>query len=134
MERISDFKTFSANSAEKAAVRLSEENEVKRSEIAEKVKAVLNEMEISSLTDLSEEQKQDFIDRLFTEKEVEEIVEDDAKVDSDEEFTEYATTLLKKAFGEEYDEEKASNTITGIIKKYDGDYGAMVGALQSSLD
>ena len=57
----------------------------------------------------------------------------EAEVSSDEEFAEYATTVLQKAFGEDFDEAKAQEVIDGLISKYSGDYGAMVGALQSSL-
>lgn len=56
------------------------------------------------------------------------------EVSSDAEFKEYATTVLKKAFGTDYDEAKATEVIDGLTKKYEGDYGAMVGALQKSLD
>jgi hypothetical protein len=55
------------------------------------------------------------------------------KVSSDAEFKEYATTILKKAFGADYDEAKATEVVDGLISKYKGDYGAMVGALTSSL-
>ena len=56
------------------------------------------------------------------------------EVSSDAEFKEYATTILKKAFGDKFDETEANKVIDGLTKKYEGDYGAMVGALQSSLD
>jgi hypothetical protein len=57
----------------------------------------------------------------------------EAEIKSDDEFKEYAETVLKKAFGEDYDEAKAGEVINGLTSKYSGDYGAMVGALQSSL-
>jgi Zn ribbon nucleic-acid-binding protein len=69
---------------------------------------------------------------LFT-REVTESVVTEAKINSDEEFKEYATTVLQKAFGEDYDEAKANEVIDGILAKVDGDYGAAVGMLTSSL-
>ena len=57
----------------------------------------------------------------------------EAEIKSDEEFKEYATTILKKAFKDKFDEEKANKTIEGILKKVDGDYGAAVGTIQASL-
>ena len=57
----------------------------------------------------------------------------EAEVNSDEEFTEYAQGVLKSAHGENYDEKKAMETIEGILKKADGDYGAAVGMLTSGL-
>ena len=57
----------------------------------------------------------------------------EAEVTSDEEFKEYATTVLQKAFGKEYDDAKAQEVISGILSKSDGDYGAAVGILTSSL-
>ena len=57
----------------------------------------------------------------------------EAEVKSDEEFQEYAFTVLKKAFGEEFDEEKAQEVVDGILSKSNGDYGTAVGTLTSSL-
>jgi hypothetical protein len=57
----------------------------------------------------------------------------EAEIKSDEEFTEYANTVLQKAFGEDFDEAKAKEAIDGILSKSDGDYGAAVGILTSSL-
>ena len=60
-------------------------------------------------------------------------VNEGKEIKSDSEFKEYAQTVLKKAFGDKYDEEKAMKTAEGILKKSDGDYGAAVGMLTSSL-
>ncbi len=57
----------------------------------------------------------------------------EAEVTSDEEFKEYAFSVLKKAFGDDFDEAKAQEVVDGLISKNSGDYGAMVGALKSSL-
>jgi len=57
----------------------------------------------------------------------------EAEVKSAEEFAEYAMTVLKQAFGDDFDEAKAQEVIDGLTSKYGEDYGAMVGALQSSL-
>lgn len=57
----------------------------------------------------------------------------EADINSDEEFKEYAFTVLKKAFGEDFDEAKAQEAIDGILSKSDGDYGSAVGMLTSSL-
>lgn len=54
-------------------------------------------------------------------------------ITSDEQFKEYAEAVLKKAFGDEYDEDKAQEVVDGLTSKYSGDYGAMIGALTSSL-
>jgi hypothetical protein len=64
---------------------------------------------------------------------VKESVVTEAEIKSDEEFTEYANTVLQKAFGEDFDEAKAKEAIDGILSKSDGDYGAAVGILTSSL-
>ena len=67
------------------------------------------------------------------ENNVAESVVTEAEVNSDEEFVEYANTVLKQAFGEEFDEAKAKKVIDGILAKADGDYGTAVGMLTSSL-
>jgi hypothetical protein len=60
-----------------------------------------------------------------------EINEED--ITSDDQFKEYAMTVLKDAFKEEFDETKAEEVVKGILGKCDGDYGAAVGMLTSSL-
>jgi hypothetical protein len=67
-------------------------------------------------------------------EEVEESTVTEAEVNSDEEFMEYAMTVLKKAHGDNFDEAKAKETAEGILSKVNGDYGAAVGILQSSLN
>ena len=57
----------------------------------------------------------------------------EAEINSDAEFKEYAEKVLKKAFGDKYDEETATATIKGILKKADGDYGAAIGMLTSGF-
>ena len=62
-----------------------------------------------------------------------ESVVNEAEIKSDEEFQEYAFTVLKKAFGDDFDEAKGQEIVDGILSKSDGDYGAAVGMLTSSL-
>ena len=57
----------------------------------------------------------------------------EAEVKSDEDFMEMAMAIYKEAFGEDFDEAKAKEAAEGMLKKADGDYGAAVGMLQSSL-
>ena len=64
-------------------------------------------------------------------KEAVEFNEEDIK--SDDQFKEYAMTVLKDAFKDDFDEAKANDVIKGILGKVDGDYGAAIGMLTSSL-
>jgi hypothetical protein len=59
------------------------------------------------------------------------IKEEDVKSEAD--FKEYAMAVLKKAHPDDFDKDKANDTINGILKKCDGDYGAAIGMLTSSL-
>lgn len=63
----------------------------------------------------------------------EEGVTNEAEVKSDEDFKEYAFSVLQQAFGDKFDEEKAQEVVDGLLGKHGEDYGAAVGALQSSL-
>ena len=67
------------------------------------------------------------------EEAVEEATISEKEIKSDAEFEEYATAILKQAHGDKFDEAKAKEVIDGLKSKYSGDYGAMVGALQSSM-
>jgi hypothetical protein len=63
----------------------------------------------------------------------ESIVNEGKEIKSESEFKEYAMGLLKKAHPDDFDEEKANATVDGILKKCDGDFGAAVGMITSSL-
>jgi len=58
---------------------------------------------------------------------------EEKEIKSADEFKEYAMAILKDAFGDDFDETKATETADGLLKKYGEDYGAMVGALQSTM-
>ena len=69
-----------------------------------------------------------------TEKINEEAIKiEEAEIKSDEDFMEYAMAIYKKAFGDDFDEAKAKEAAEGMLKKSDGDYGAAIGMLQSSI-
>ena len=65
--------------------------------------------------------------------EVNETEVNEEEIKSDDEFKEYAMSVLKKAFGTDFDEAKAGEVVDGILKKCGDDYGACVGMLTSSL-
>lgn len=59
------------------------------------------------------------------------------KIDNKEEFAEYVNKILKKAHGEEFDQEIATKMIDDIaaeVEKGDLDWGGAVGKVQASLD
>ena len=60
-------------------------------------------------------------------------VNEKAEIKSADEFKEYAMAILKDAHGDKFDEGKAKEVADGLIDKYGEDYGAMVGALQSTM-
>jgi len=58
----------------------------------------------------------------------------EAEIKSDDQFKEYAFTVLKKAFGDKFDQAEAQKVVDGLLTKKEGDdYGALVGRLTSSL-
>jgi hypothetical protein len=73
------------------------------------------------------------VEKEEDEEESEEEVTNEAEVKSDEDFKEYAFSVLGQAFGDKFDEEKAQEVVDGLLDKHGDDYGAAVGALQSSL-
>jgi len=57
----------------------------------------------------------------------------EAEINTDEEFKEYAFTVLKKAFQKDFDEDKANDVVDGILTSSEGDYGVAIGMLVKSL-
>ena len=104
------------------------------------------------ITDVVKGEGDDLADATEIVKEEEEVLPDDsiaekfrklannklgkvneAEIKSADQFKEYAMKMLKDAFGADFDETKATETADGLIDKYGEDYGAMVGALQSTM-
>ena len=122
--------------AEEEGIEVKEE-EVTEDEIEIKVDGDY-EIEVEKEDDGEEESEEE----VPAEEEKEEVEEADtveapevneAEVKSDEDFKEYAFSVLGKAFGDKFDEEKAQEVVDGLLDKHGDDYGAAVGALQSSL-
>lgn len=60
-------------------------------------------------------------------------ISENGQINSADEFKEYAKVVLKEAHGDDYDESIADKTISGLLDKYDNNYGAMIGALTSGF-
>ena len=194
MEKLHDFNSFSQFRKNQQTAKLEEEREAKRASSAQSFKDLLSEYGVSEISELNDEDKAAFFERLKENSSSEDVsymidrleeayveegnafgaaraeaiangdseftvdgetypVEDvdaedkenaeefagesnevnEAEVTSDEEFAEYAKSVLQKAFGDDFDEAKAQETIDGILSKAEGDYGAAVGMLQSAL-
>ena len=118
--------------AEEEGIEVKEE-EVTEDEIEIKVDGDY-EIEVEKEDDEEEESEEAPAEEEGEEEEVaEEGVTNEAEVKSDEDFKEYAFAVLGKAFGDKFDEEKAQEVVDGLLDKHGDDYGAAVGALQSSL-
>ena len=110
------------------AEEFANEEEVTEDEIEIKVDGDY-EIEVEKEDDEEEESEE----APAEEEAAEESVTNEAEVKSDEEFQEYAFSVLQQAFGDKFDEEKAKEVVDGLLGKHGDDYGAAVGALQSSL-
>ena len=107
-------------------------------ELADKLKDdEADESEEVAEEDEAGEGAEEVVEDEVTEEEAEEVAEteetNEAEVKSDEDFKEYAFSVLGQAFGDKFDEEKAQEVVDGLLDKHGDDYGAAVGALQSSL-
>lgn len=116
--------------AEEEGIEVKEE-EVTEDEIEIKVDGDY-EIEVEKEED-EEEESEEEAPAEEEEEVAEEGVTNEAEVKSAEDFKEYAFAVLGKAFGDKFDEEKAQEVVDGLLDKHGDDYGAAVGALQSSL-
>jgi hypothetical protein len=91
----------------------------------------LKQFGVTSPIELNEEQSTEFFDYI---KSISIESVNEAEVKSEADFKKYAETVLKKAHGDKYDEKIAGKVIDGLAKDVkDGDWGAAVGRLTSSL-
>ena len=81
------------------------------------IQAKFSEKETDDLEDYLEE-----INESFS-------INEEKEITSDSEFKSYAKKVLKEMHGDDYDDGKANDTITGILKEAGDDYGAAIGML-----
>jgi hypothetical protein len=111
--------------------------EEKDDEVIEEKKKMKKENEDSDYSDEDEDDSESEDDEDDSDKEKLDEAEDKDTYDdinNDEEFMEYGEKLLKTAHGDEYDAKKGKETLKGMLKTADGDYGKAIGILQASLD
>jgi len=131
------------------------EKMVGESEAQEKYQAFFKDMlakyNVKSPSELSDEEKSKFFAQIKTGKldesytpaerlyvdglklDVKESLMVEKDVTSDEDFKEYATELLKAKHKDNFNQEEADKTISGLLKdKNDKSYGELVGMLQNS--
>jgi len=144
MDKLQDFNSFAAARKQQVQLELEQVQDAKRSSSAETFKSLLAEYGVTDLNELDEEQRTSFFDKLKgteVNEDIDYIINklkdvysvNEAEVTSDEEFKEYAFSVLQKAFGDNFDEAKAQETVDGILSKADGDYGAAIGMLTAGL-
>ena len=128
-------KTFKVGDEEYDVEGVDKEDKENAEEFANEEEVTEDEIEIKVDGDYEiEVEKED--EEESEEASAEETTEEatnEAEVKSDEDFKEYAFTVLKKAFGEDFDEEKAQEVVDGLLSKHGEDYGTAVGALQASM-
>lgn len=125
--QIKSFSEFSNERVTKLKLEREKAISNERKREASNLQKALEEFGVSKISDLSEEQQQQLFSKLSGRK------LNEAEVKSDAEFKEYAFSVLKKAFGDEFDEAKAQDVVDGILDKCGDDYGACVGMLNKSL-
>ena len=144
MDKLQDFNSFAAARKQQVQLELEQVQDAKRSSSADTFKSLLAEYGVTDLNELDEEQRTSFFDKLKgteVNEDIDYIINklkdvysvNEAEVTSDEEFKEYAFSVLQKAFGDNFDEAKAQETVDGILSKADGDYGAAIGMLTAGL-
>ena len=55
------------------------------------------------------------------------------EITNEKDFEEYAMEIMKQAHPDDFDEEIATKVVADLKAKYKGDFGKMVGALQSGM-
>ena len=151
MKELKHFQTFTKFS--ERAKALSEEAKLlelsnAQQEYADFFLATLKEYGVKSPSELDDAKKAEFFSKIekgWTKEESEEapvnteaVSEsseeqiEEAEINSDEEFKEFAEAFLKAAYKDEYDEAKAKSTIDGMLAdKGDKSYGELAGMLQN---
>lgn len=96
---------------------------------------LLEQYGVDSALDLNDEKFEEFHAKLTEALAAESaaLVVEEEKIEDEKSFREYATKMLKKAHGDDYDEKKAKETIDGIVGDVNGDWDKAVGKIQSSM-
>jgi hypothetical protein len=123
---------------EHRAIEESKKKDALTAEFNTLYEAKLKEMGVKSPVELSEEELENFNAYVKTIKEKlagKKSSLKEAEVTDEKTFREYAENVLKKAHGDDYDEDIAKKVIDGIVSKVgkDGDWGQAIGRLTSGL-
>jgi len=102
------------------------------------LEAKLKELGVKSISELSEEELElfkEYVKNIKEQLKKKSVNEKDDEVKDEKSFKEYAKNVLKKAHGDDYDQDIADKVINGIISKMGDskDWGQAIGRLTSGL-
>ena len=102
------------------------------------LEAKLKELGVKSISELSEEELElfkEYVKNIKEQLKKKSVNEKDDEVKDEKSFKEYAENVLKKAHGDDYDQDIADKVINGIISKMGDskDWGQAIGRLTSGL-
>jgi hypothetical protein len=134
MEHIKSFQSFTSYMSEVKTKQVEEEKAAKQAQYSEFFKSKLQEYGVATPSELDEEKRNKFYNEInsWTGDSISESL-NEANVKDKESFKEYVYAIYKKAFGDKFDPTKADKVIDGLIKKHKEDWGAMIGAVTSTL-
>jgi hypothetical protein len=133
MEHIKSFQSFITYMLEVQTKKIEEDKATKQANYGEFFTNKLQEYGVSTPIELPKDKRTKFYNEINAWNcKVSEAV-NEADVTDKEGFKKYIYALYKKAFADDFDETKADDVVNGLIKKYKTDWGAMIGAAQSSL-
>jgi hypothetical protein len=140
MKNLLSFESFSQHVKTQSEAKMTEQKTQTQKSMSMAFENLLKEFDVVNPSEISEENKSAFLEKLFNADAMNELagvskgVElNEADIKTDDDFREYVNTILKQQHPDDFDEAKAKEVADGLLSKKKGDdYGALIGMLNKS--
>jgi hypothetical protein len=140
MKNLLSFESFSQHVKTQSEAKMTEQKTQTQKSMSMAFENLLKEFDVVNPSEISEENKSAFLEKLFNADSMNELagvskgVElNEADIKTDDDFREYVNTILKQQHPDDFDEAKAKEVADGLLSKKKGDdYGALIGMLNKS--
>lgn len=138
MKNLLSFESFTQHVKSESEAKMTEKKVQTQKSMGAAFENLLREFDVVNPSEISEDQKPAFLEKLFSADAMNELSKpaatgtevNEADIKNDDEFREYVNTILKQQHPDDFDEAKAKEVADGLLSKKKGDdYGALIGML-----
>lgn len=140
MKNLLSFESFTQHVKSQSDAKMTEKKVQTQKSMGMAFENLLREFDVVNPSEISEDQKTAFLEKLFSADSMNELSKstsgvelNEADIKNDDEFREYVNTILKQQHPDDFDEAKAKEIADGLLSQKKGnDYGPLIGMLNKA--